>query len=155
MARAFGMAQGAQEQGSVPGVCPHRSLPELGRAYKMGSTMDSFERIRKELQLPETKVRRLWSGPFKLAAASVALLLSLAGGYFMLRDVKTEEPVQIVESVIEQGVDKATLTLDNGEEVELGKGSSYTTTYANSDGEEIVYGGHGDKRELAFNYLTI
>lgn len=127
----------------------------LNRVHQVDSTADSFEQIREELQSPRTKVRRLLPISISLVAASLALLLTLAGGYFILKETKAEEPVQVVDSVIEHGSDRATLTLDNGEQVELEKGSSYATTYANSDGEEIIYGEQGKQKELTYNYLTI
>ena len=70
------------------------------------------------------------------------------------------EPI-IVNNTIEVGSDKAILTLENGEQVTLEKGTQFQTQNATSNGEEITYlpaGRQGNKstsRELVNNYLTI
>jgi transmembrane sensor len=62
----------------------------------------------------------------------------------------------IVNTTIESGTDKATLTLGDGTQVSLEKGTSFQTQNANSNGEEIVYeAGERKTTEVAYNYLTI
>jgi len=65
-------------------------------------------------------------------------------------------PTIVNTTIIEPGTDKATLTLANGEQVPLEKGTSFQTQNASSNGEEIVYeAGNRKTKELVYNYLTI
>lgn len=92
-------------------------------------------------------------------AAAAAVVVILASGYFF-RDNFYGSPIDntsiIVNSTIEIGTDKATLTLEDGLEVTLEKGTNYQTANVNSNGEEIVYSPTTrSKPEIAYNYLTI
>jgi hypothetical protein len=60
----------------------------------------------------------------------------------------------IVNNQIESGTDKATLTLETGEEVALIKGTSFQTKNALSDGTKIVYDTLSKTTEIVYNYLT-
>ncbi|HEX9825517.1 MAG TPA: FecR family protein [Flavobacteriaceae bacterium] len=103
----------------------------------------------------------------KYAAAAI-LIIALASTYF-LRDTifnsnsETITPI-IVNNQIEPGIDKATLTLEDGTQVTLEKGTAYQTQNATSNGEEIVYkdgrrktedGRRENRDELVYNTLTI
>ncbi len=88
-------------------------------------------------------------------AASVILIVSLS--IFLNKErnsIKSVEPPIIVSNQIETGTDKATLTLETGEEVTLLKGTSFQTQNLTSNGEEVIYNKTGTK-EIAYNYLTI
>ena len=101
-------------------------------------------------------VKSIW----KYAAAAI-LVIALASTY-LLKDqifsstIKQTVPI-IVNNQILSGTEKATLTLESGEIVALEKGSAYQNSYANSNGEAIVYGkkAHNTSLELVNNYLTI
>ncbi len=94
---------------------------------------------------------------FWLLGTAACLVLFAAVTYFLT----TQDPNQIhepimVDTKIEIGTDKATLTLQDGTDVLLEQGTSYQTTYANSDGKEIIYSsGLQGKSEVAYNYLEI
>lgn len=114
--------------------------------------------IRKEKRVP---FKLMHKSIYKYAAAAI-LLLMVAITVFLNRkedSFQFNEPI-IVNNQIETGTDKATLTLENGEEVTLTRGGAYQTSYAVSNGEEIVYSStdkaeiHHSK-EIAYNYLTI
>lgn len=91
-------------------------------------------------------------------SAAAVLVLALASTYF-LRDglfnnsIENNTPL-IVNNQIVPGVEKATLTLENGEQVTLEKGASIQTQNAISNGEEIIYN-NNTSRQLVYNYLTI
>ena len=95
----------------------------------------------------------------KYAAAAVILF----GLGFFFRDnlfhQSTENdavPIIVNTNTIEPGIDKATLTLEDGSEITLEKGASFQTKNANSNGEEIIYeAGKRTPKEIAYNYLTI
>jgi hypothetical protein len=65
----------------------------------------------------------------------------------------------IVDNQIEPGIDKALLTLESGEVVELVKGVKYEAEYLKTEGEELVYQENLKKQvveeEISFNYLSI
>ncbi|MEW2923077.1 FecR domain-containing protein [Muricauda sp. ANG21] len=96
---------------------------------------------------------------FRYAAAAIFVgLIALA--YFFRNDVvNTQRPPStpiIVNNEIEAGTDKATLTLDSGEEVVLEKGQNYQNQHLVSNGEEIVYqAAEQDKERIVYNSLTI
>jgi hypothetical protein len=120
-----------------------------------------LERIRKDKRIQ--KKRKLLK-TVRYAAAAI-LIIALASTYFLNDTIfnnKIENtPPTIVNNQIEPGIDKATLTLENGEQVTLEKGTQFQTQNATSNGEEITYlpaGRQGIKstsRELVNNYLTI
>jgi len=91
--------------------------------------------------------------------AAAILVVALASTYF-LRDTlfnnQTENtaPV-IVNNQIEKGIDKATLTLETGEQITLVKGASIQTQNATSNGEQIIYEANNAADKIAYNYLTI
>ncbi len=90
-----------------------------------------------------------------VAAASVLLLVTLTLFFSKNNSVQFTEPT-IVNTTIEPGTDKATLTLEDGSVVALEKGTTFQTQNANSNGEELIYeAGKRNLKEIAYNYLTI
>lgn len=109
-----------------------------------------WELVKKEITKP---VRRLtW-----YYAAAAVLIAFLAVGYLIQQNNVTPELApQIIVNNIETGSDKATLTLEDGSHVELGKGASYNGENANSDGENLIYKRPNSKHaQITYNYLTI
>ncbi len=116
-------------------------------------------------QKQKQKITRLYNRSwFKFTAAAI-LIIALASTYFLsdnLFNTKIENTTPtIVNNNILPGIDKATLTLENGEQVTLEKGTQFQTQNATSNGEEITYlpAGRQDNkstsRELVYNHLTI
>tara|TARA_R110002051_G_scaffold262474_1_gene322347 strand:+ start:96 stop:1262 length:1167 start_codon:yes stop_codon:yes gene_type:complete len=107
---------------------------------------------------PKKKTRKLY---YKLAAAaSIALIISLTI-FFNKSDDTNEftEPI-IVNNQIKAGTDKATLTLESGEEIALQKGQPVKTKNATGSGEEITYQTTKNQKpktntQIAYNILTI
>ncbi|SHJ89223.1 FecR family protein [Arenibacter nanhaiticus] len=98
---------------------------------------------------------RLYRG-LKYAAAAI-IILGL--GHFVYQEsFKTSidtSPV-VVGNDISVGKNKATLTLENGSEVELVQGNEYHLQNADSNGEQIVYSSKEQtSNEITYNYLTI
>tara|TARA_R110002050_G_scaffold261556_1_gene401639 strand:- start:129149 stop:130270 length:1122 start_codon:yes stop_codon:yes gene_type:complete len=87
------------------------------------------------------------------AAAVIILLLSIPFVINKLSTKLNQTPI-IVNNNIAPGIDKAILTLENGEKVALIKGTSFQTQNATSDGEELVYN-NSTSRELVYNYLNV
>lgn len=90
-------------------------------------------------------------------AASIAVLLGIT--YFFINNQNSHSGTQhqiVVDSTIEIGSDKATLTLEDGTEIALEKGQEYVSNNLSSNGEELVYKAAEDEnKEIAYNYLTI
>ncbi|MEO8253224.1 MAG: FecR domain-containing protein [Flavobacterium sp.] len=91
---------------------------------------------------------------------TVALLISLSLIYIRTDffSSPTETSSIIVNNNIKAGTDKAILTLEDGSEVALQKGSTYQTAKAESNGEEIIYKASKTQNpttSIAYNTLTI
>ncbi|MEC3908496.1 FecR family protein [Tamlana sp. 2201CG12-4] len=112
--------------------------------------------IEQSLQKSKSQSVKKISYPILKIAASIILLLGIAyfyqQGFFSGRAT----PTVVDTNVITPGVDKATLTLEDGSVIELDKGNTYQAQNVNSNGEQIVY---TDKEqnttEIKYNYLTI
>jgi ferric-dicitrate binding protein FerR (iron transport regulator) len=98
---------------------------------------------------------------YKYVAAAV-IVIGLGITTYMLKDNLFSGPQEstpiIVNNKIEVGTDKATLTLEDGTNVTLEKGTQFQTPNATSNGEEIIYETE-DRRpkteDVAYNTLTI
>ena len=104
---------------------------------------------------PEKTYRRSF---WKYAAAAV--VVGILATSYLLRDNLFSSPQKnistIVNTTIQSGTDKATLTLEDGSVVELQKGAVFKTANADSNGEEIVYASsERNTKETVYNYLTI
>lgn len=89
-----------------------------------------------------------------------ALLFLLASSYFLITNndnSSKKTPTKAIRNHIKPGTDKAFLTLANGSDVILQKGSNYTNNQIKSNGTNIVYDNNliTSKKEVAYNYLTI
>lgn len=99
---------------------------------------------------------------FKYAAVAVIFLgigYLYQQGYFSNESnlINTNENGQnVVSNNIVVGTDKAILTLEDGSNITLGKGQSYSANNLNSNGRKLVYNDANiPKPEIAYNYLTI
>jgi hypothetical protein len=146
----------AADASSIP------SVEEILSMLNTKSTMDDHtaNRIYGEI-IKLGKAQRKRRIPNWRYTAAAILVIALASAYF-LRDtifnntIETTTPI-IVNNQIEPGTDKATLTLETGEQVALQKGTTYQTQNASSNGEEIVYkdGRRENRDKLVYNTLTI
>jgi hypothetical protein len=92
---------------------------------------------------------------FKYAAAII--LLVTTGYYLVLNNQHVEKSeIVVIDNDIPIGIDKATLTLEDGSNIVLEKGQGYTSNNLESNGEEIIYNSKANaKEEIKYNYLTI
>lgn len=95
----------------------------------------------------------LW---IKYAAAACVIF---AATYFYTESLKQPAAVEEVSAIdIPIGTDKATLTLGNGTSVALEKGKTFKNSFAESNGEQLVYTDQPSAKEqgpVEYNYLTI
>ena len=93
-------------------------------------------------------------------AAAAVIVLMLAAGYFLNRNnitINNPQVPVIVNNNIEHGVDKATLTLNDGTEIFLESGSDYQSKHIVSNGKKISYQTSDKEKSIAlkYNYLAI
>lgn len=100
-------------------------------------------------------IRNRW---FKYAAA--AIVVGVLATTYVFKNNISNTPIEVAPAIvntnIEAGTDKATLTLEDGSVVVLKSGNSFQTKNASSNGKKIVYKGTDHKQtKIAYNYLTI
>ncbi len=108
--------------------------------------------------LPSPKSRKLRTAVFKYVAAASVLLIVALTVFLNKHDENDSQFIdtEIVDTAIKPGTDKATLTLANGEQVPLEKGTLFQTQNVDSDGEKITYTPNNKRtKEFVYNYLTI
>ncbi|AUP80601.1 FecR family protein [Flavivirga eckloniae] len=89
-------------------------------------------------------------------AASVMLILGLTFFFNRSEEPKDMQKPVVVNNNIEVGTDKAILTLEDGTNIALEKGSQYASENIESNGEELVYNtSKREKTETTYNYLTV
>jgi len=135
-----------------------RANRNLDTIYKDMDEEKAYQAILRRINNNKTAtVRKLYWKVAKYAAA--IFIIALASTYF-LRDtifngsIENATPI-IVNNKIEPGIDKATLTLETGEQITLVKGASIQTQNATSNGEQIIYEADNAVDKLAYNYLTV
>lgn len=89
-------------------------------------------------------------------AASIALLITLTYVFNTNTNTQDLEPT-LVEHNISIGINKATLTLEDGSNISLIKGKTYTADNLKSNGEQLIYNAEHNafNRDIAFNFLTV
>jgi len=122
--------------------------------------VSKLERPLVQVVKEEPKVFSMRNRWFKYAAAAIVVGI-LATTYFFRNNLSTTStPIDItpaiVNTTIEAGTDKATLTLEDGSVVVLKNGDTFHTKNAVSNGKNIVYQDTDQKlTKIAYNYLTI
>ena len=125
---------------------------------QINNTMNDYHNKKATKEALRRRIRKEKRARFKLLKYAAMIVLAFSLGYVYHKTnteeaVPFEEPV-IVNNQIETGTDKATLTLANGEEVALIKGTAVETDNATSDGEEITYN-KTTGSAISYNYQTI
>jgi transmembrane sensor len=113
-----------------------------------------WKKLKSKINVP---VRKLY---WKYAAAAAILVIALASTYVLrdsiFKNIKENPAPIIVNNKIQNGTDKATLTLEDGSTVILEKGATYQAKNAKSNGEQIIYDQADNAADkIAYNYLTI
>ncbi|GAA3650972.1 FecR family protein [Flavivirga jejuensis] len=119
--------------------------PDIDSAYK--KIWDTIN----EKEQPRQYVLPSW---FKYSSAAALIVLTFSFSYFFINNQKPINNLNSFEEVVSPGVDKATLTLEDGSSVVLEKGQHYNTEEVESNGEQIVYNKKGST-SISYNYLTV
>ncbi|MEM9143212.1 MAG: FecR family protein [Bacteroidota bacterium] len=104
--------------------------------------------------------KRKTAGYWKYAAA-IAVLFALGSSPFLFNDTPQATTLRIDRSIkaspIPIGTDKAVLTLEDGSNVALEKGKTYTTGTISSNGAQLTYSNSSGTppNTVAYNVLTI
>ncbi|GEL09662.1 FecR family protein [Flavobacterium glycines] len=129
----------------------------------LGSKEEVKERIHEKIRLEldfdkqkETKIIPLYKKPFFKYAVAASVVLFVAFTFVFKNQHQDIVPAKVVANKIEIGTDKAMLTLEDGTNVVLEKGKSYTDKNANSTGKELFYNkSNSSSNKVVYNYLTI
>ncbi|MDO5969603.1 FecR family protein [Flavivirga aquimarina] len=119
-------------------------------------TQEDWKAVKNKVNMPVKKMI-FW----RYAAASIIIgaLISIP----LLLDktaptntIESATPIVKNNDIIVVGTDKATLTLEDGSNIELEKGKMFKNNTINSNGEKLIYTKPSKpKAEIAYNYLTI
>ena len=114
---------------------------------------EDWEKVKNTIKTPKVK-------HFYWHYAAAAVLVGVITSSYFFKDTlfgfSNETTPIIVNNNIKIGEDKATLTLEDGTVVALGKGSKYEAVNLVSNGEKLVYNFDGNANtKTAYNYLTI
>lgn len=112
---------------------------------------EDWNKIKEKITVPVFKLN------FKKYASVAALLaLFISISYLYLQDDSDKNNnIPSVVNTVEPGSNKAILTLEDGSEVVLEKGSLYQNSTTTSNGEELVYNKDPKKSEIKYNQLTV
>lgn len=112
---------------------------------------EDWNKIREKITVPVFKLN------FKKYAAVAALLaLFISISYLYLQDDSDKNNnIPSIVNAGEPGYNKAILTLEDGSEIVLEKGSLYKNSNTTSNGEELVYNKDPKKSEIKYNHLTV
>lgn len=121
---------------------------------------EKVKRKLQELKISEMRMkkRKKVRTVFSYAAAAVVVGLMVIGYSLNTNDFNesTEANTEIVNNKIQPGSDKAILTLGDGSQVVLQKGSNYKVKNANSNGQAIVYRDEEtNTTKTVYNFLTV
>lgn len=123
------------------------------------SIEEAYQDFKGKQVIGEMYILRKIKPLFRYAAV---VLIFIATGYFIYSNPVENVPITIsniptsINSAIEPGNDKATLTMGDGSQIALEKGASFQTQNANSNGEKIVYtDSKQNTDEVVYNYLTV
>ena len=122
------------------------------------SFIDFDSENEKQKILKMIRQKRLTKNSFKIFKYAAGVILIIGLGYLMT-DYKFKTPInditKTVNTVIEPGTNKATLTLDDGSLLILANDEKVKTQNADSNGEVITYNAPKKKSDkIQYNYLT-
>lgn len=118
---------------------------------------EDWKTVKTKINIPVKKIV-FWK--YAAAATLIGGLISipfLSNKTLAIPVVETPpNPVIEKKDIIVVGTDKATLTLEDGSNIELEKGKTFQNNTINSNGEKLVYKkSNKPKLEIEYHYLTI
>ncbi len=132
---------------------------DLNLATLKNDVDKAYGNVKKTIETKKntTKVIRLFH--LKNLKYVAVLILLIATGYFLTitNNESHTTPEIVFDNNISIGINKATLTLEDGSTVALERGKEYKNDKVSSDGKKIVYQSEIDtlSEKLVYNYLTI
>lgn len=125
-------------------------IHERKEIKKLINTAKDWHKVKPK---PTIQIRKIY---WQYAAA---ILIGIISTTFIFKDNLINNPNNvpaIKNAVIQSGTDKATLTLEDGRNITLTKGTTYQANNIVSNGEKITYQNKPiNYDKIAYNYLTI
>ncbi len=118
---------------------------------------EDWKIVKSNINTPEKSMKYSWYS-LTGAVAVIAGILFTCLPLFETKDiivpvVNTSEAVKN-NKLIKIGSNKATLTLEDGSNIELEKGKTFKNNSINNNGEKLIYK-KTNQKEIKYNYLTI
>lgn len=129
--------------------------------YLTMASMDEFDLEKAKLSIKKkikTNKRTQSIKQFTRYAAAAIIIGFISIPFFIKNaNINLNNTPAISNGLIKSGTNKATLTLNNGKEIPLHEGETYSSDYLNSDGTNLIYNKkvNDQPKEIAYNYLTI
>lgn len=119
----------------------------------------AFKSVKTQIEesKPEIKTIPIYKRSFVRYAAMVLIFMAIGFSYWNGNKSKASEPIIVnTDNNIEIGTDKALLTLEDGTNISLEKGTEYVSNNIKSNGEKIIYSTKEiEKPNIKHNELTI
>lgn len=142
------------------------ALPDFNEVVQKFKEIPSIEHQRAQNMyhnILKTAKRKKKSASIKMMwrYTAAAVIVGIMASTYILRDNIFKNPSTntipaIVNNTILPGTDKATLTLQDGTQITLEKGTVYQTQNAQSNGDEITYTKtNNNRKQIIHNILTI
>ena len=127
----------------------------MGKYDKEGAEKAILHHIKQDKSWLQNK-----NNGYTLLKYAAVVVIAFGLGYFFKDNIFNSAiettPIIVSTNNIIPGTDKATLTLGDGSQIALEKGSLFQTQHVNSNGEEIIYEAkESNTTEIVYNYLTI
>ena len=115
-------------------------------------TDSAWKNIQTRIHIPQTNKRNYW----RYAAAAVVLFgLGLGSYYYSPWDSFFQVNKNLNHQIIVSGSDKAVLTLEDGNEIELAENTSFSSKDANLADNSLLYNPQETTSEVRYNTLTV
>ena len=113
---------------------------------------EDWKALKSKIHIPESKKNYF----LKYAAAAILIICFGLGVFYDVPNVlKSDANSATVQHSIVSGSDKAILSLENGEEIELTEETVYNGKNSNLVSNHLLYTKDKTTEELVYNYLTI
>ena len=116
-------------------------------------TDEEWKKLEKNLRVSKPKSRNFQY--WKYAAAAVLLIGFSLGIFYNTAQVDSAQDTIQSSHTLVAGSDKAILSLENGDEVQLSEKTAYTSPKARLTNNQLLYTKSAEASELRFNSLTI
>lgn len=118
---------------------------------------EDWKNIKRKINIPTQKVTHWWYSIAGAAAVLVGVLFTWSDLFVTEASIVPIADTKVKvkkKDFIAMGSNKATLTLEDGSNIQLVKGENINTNSVSSNGDKLVYK-KSIQKEIKYNYLTI